>query len=421
MMIFTSIYSVVDGLFVSNVVGPDALSAISIVMPMMIVVGAFGFMLGTGGSAEVARTLGEGDKQKANGVFTMIILCIVGVGITLSALCVVFMKPLCYALGASDKIIADCVTYGTICCTGMFAFMLQTTFQSFFVTSEKPKLGLVLTVCSGVTNIVLDFLFVYVMKMGIAGAALGTTLSYCVGGIVPLLYFSRKSNKSLLHFTKPKFYKRELLRSCTNGSSEMVSNISGAVVTFLYNNQLMRIAGEQGVAAYTCIMYVNMVFIAILIGFSIGTAPVLGYNYGAQNIPELKNMFRKCLCVVSVVSVVMTIAAELSAPFLLSIFVGHTDELFVMTLRAFRIYSLGFLLCGFNIFASSLFTSLCNGRVSAVISFLRTVVFQAGMILLLPYIIGLDGVWFASLVAEVLSLAVSAFFVIAKRKEYQYI
>lgn len=419
MMLFTSIYSVVDGIFVSNFVGSNALSSINIIYPLIIIVGAFGFMLGTGGSAEVAKTLGEGDKVKANKYFTMMILTIALIGIVISAICIIFIRPISYLLGASNILLEDCITYGTILLIGSVAFMFQTTFQSFFIVAEKPKMGLLFTILSGVTNMVLDFVFICIFKMGIAGAALATILGYAVGGILPIIYFVLP-NSSLLKFTKTKFYPGVLFRSCINGSSEMVSNISMSIVTFLYNIQMMKFVGEDGVAAITVIMYVNFIFIAILIGFSIGSAPIIGYNYGAQNHTELKNMFKKCINIVLIVSASMGILAQILAVPLVKIFERENITLMEMTIHGFRLYSLAFFVCGINIFGSAFFTALCNGKLSAIISFLRALVLQSGMILLLPLVLKLDGVWLAVVFAELLTMIVTIFFLVQQRKKYQY-
>ena len=419
MMIFTSIYSVVDGLFVANVVGSNALASINIVIPLSVVVSAFGFMLGTGGAAEVSRTLGEGDQKRAQEYFTMVILAIVAIGVTLSALGIVFIRPLCRFLGASDLLMEDSVTYGVILLAGSVFFMLQTTFQSFFVTAEKPHLGLLLTVLSGLTNMALDFLMVYVWRWGVAGAAVATCASYAVGGVIPLAYFLLP-NRSLLRLTRPRFYPRVLLHSCSNGASEMISNLSGSVAVFLYNRQLMRLAGEDGVAAITVIMYVSFIFVAIFFGFAVGTAPVIGFHYGAENRDELKSLFRKSLTVIAVTAVAMFFLSEATADLLAGIFLGRGSVLAAMTARGFRLYSVAFLLCGFNIFASSFFTALCNGWVSGVISFFRTFLWKIAMLVLLPDLFALDGVWCALWAAEGLTLAFSCYFFVTRRKRYGY-
>lgn len=420
MMIFSSLYVIVDGLFVSNLVGSNALASVNIVMPVLMTIGAVGFMLGIGGNAEVAKTLGEGNKEKARRFFSLVILAIAVLGITLSAICLIFIEPICYFLGASEKIIDYCVTYAGIMLAGATIYMLQITFQAFFITAEKPTLGLIFTVAAGVTNMVFDYVFIAVFNMGIAGAALATNLGYAVGGIIPLFYFLLPNN-SLLRLCKPKFDLAMLLRSSVNGSSEMVSSLSYSVVTFLYNYQMMRIAGEDGVAAVTIILYVNMIFNAIIMGYSFGISPVIGFHYGAKNHPELKNLFRRCLIIIGTVSVAMLAAAQLTAGPVTNIFCGGNETLEKMTTGGFRIYSLAFLICGFNIFGSTFFTALCNGKISATISFLRTLVMETGMLLLLPALFGIIGVWLAVPITEAVTLIIVMIFLITQRKKYHYI
>lgn len=419
MMIFTSIYGVVDGLFVSNIVGENALSAINIVWPLIVVIGAFGFMLGTGGSAEVAKTLGQGKKNQANRYFSMIIIAVASIAIILSAACILFIRPLSYLSGASDILIDDCVVYGTIILIGTPAYMLQTTFQTFFITAQKQKTGLLITVLSGVTNIILDFVFMYILKMGIAGAAIATVIGYIVGGIIPFVYFLLP-NKSLLRIVKTKPYFKVLLHSAANGSSEMLSNISMSIVTFLYNIQMMRLMGESGVAAITVILYVHFICISSLLGFSVGVAPVIGFHYGAGNKDELKNLFKKCMKVVLGLSLFMTVFSELFALPLTAMFLSDNNELMNMTVYGFRLYATSFIFCGINIFASAFFTSLCNGLISAIISFLRSLVLQAAMIIILPMIFGINGIWLSLTAAEFITLFFSMFFLISQRKKYGY-
>lgn len=419
MMIFTSIYSVVDGLFVSNIVGSNALSSINIVMPLIIVVGAFGFMLGSGGSAQVAMTLGQGKKQRANEYFSMLIAVIAIIGVVLSVVCLIFLRPICSFLGASDILMDGCIKYGRILLIGSTTFMLQTTFQTFFVVAEKPHLGLALTVISGVSNMILDFLFVYLFKWGIEGAAWATVIGYFIGGVIPLIYFAAK-NSSLLRLIKPKMYWRVLLNSCTNGSSEMMTNISMSITTYLYNIQMMKIAGEGGVAAITVIMYINFIFVAIFLGFSMGTAPIVGYNYGSGNHDEMKGLFRKSLIIIAATSLLMFASAEVTSGLLTSLFVGHTPGLQQMASFGMRVNSISFLICGFNIYASSFFTALCNGKISALISFLRSLLLQAIMIYLLPVFFGITGIWLAITAAELLTVIVSIVCFVKYRKKYGY-
>ena len=420
MMVISSIYSVVDGLFVSNLVGDLALSSVNIVFPVAMIVGSFGFMLGTGGSAIVARTMGEGDQPLANRYFSMIIYAVVVLGAVLSTVCVIYMEPIARFAGASDALIGDCVVYGRILLAGSVPFMLQTSFQSFFVVAEKPHLGLALSIAAGVTNMVMDYVLIAVCDLGVAGAAIATVMGYCVGGVLPLLYFLRPKHEGI-RLTRTRFYGKQLLHACTNGSSELMSNISASIVGILYNIQLMCLIGEQGVAAYSVMMYVDFVFVATFLGFSIGSAPIVSYHYGAGNHPELKNVFRKSMTVILCTSVAMVILSELLSRPLSSAFVGYNAELLEMTLHGFRLFALCYLFCGINIYASSFFTALCNGALSALISFLRSLLLRGGMVLLMPILFGLDGIWTAVIAAEGLGAVVSLGLLYAKRRQYQYL
>ncbi|HNW04666.1 MAG TPA: MATE family efflux transporter [Oscillospiraceae bacterium] len=419
MMVFISIYSIADGAFVSNCVGSNALSSVNIMMPMCMVVSAFGFMIGTGGSAVVSKTLGEGKLDLARRYFTMLILAVIALSAVLSLIAIFFMRPIAYLLGASDLLIEDCVSYGTIQMYGNVLFMLQAVFQSFFIVAEKPKLGLWLTVASGVADIALDYLFIYVWDWGIAGAAWSNNVGFAIGSIVPILYFASK-NDSLLRFTRTKLYPRALLKSCTNGAAEMISNLSASVVMFLLNLQMMRLIGEDGVAAITVILYVDFAFASAVFGFCMGGAPIIGFDYGADNRPELRNIFKKSLVLLSAAGVALAAGAELSADTVAGLFISANPALREMTAYGFRVYAPAYLIFGVNIFGSSFFTALGNGKLSALISFLRTMVFQAGMILLLPRIFGLDGIWFAIVAAEVLTACVTVPLLIRQRKVYLY-
>ncbi len=420
MMIFTSIYGVVDGLFVSNYVGKTAFAAVNLVMPLLMMLSALGFMMGTGGSAIVAKTLGEGDKKRANRYFSMMVYVTLAGGVVLTVLGLVFLRPIVTALGAEGEMVGECLVYGRISLASLTFFMVQNVFQSFFVAAEKPHMGLGVMVAAGVTNMVLDYLFIVVFNWGIAGAAAATAAGETVGGIVPLIYFSRK-NTSLLRLTKTKIKGKILLKACTNGSSELMTNLSMSLVNMLYNVQLMKLAGEDGVAAYGVIMYVNFIFLATFIGYSIGSAPVVGYHFGAQNQNELKNLFRKSMRLIGGWGVLlMLLASVLSGP-LAQFFVGYDAELLAMTSHGLRLYALAFLVSGFNIYGSAFFTALNNGLVSAVISFLRTLVFQMAAVLILPGLLGLNGIWLAILVAELLALGVTLQFFIRKKKVYHYL
>lgn len=419
MMVCTSLYSIIDGFFVSNFVGKTAFAAVNLYMPLMMGLGAFGFMVGAGGSAIISSAYGAGKQKLANRYFSMLIYLTIGFGVIVSIFGFIFMRPISVWLGATGALIDYCVVYGRILLISQTVFMLQNVFQNFLIAAEKPSLSLKISVAAGVTNAVLDFLFIVVFSWGIAGAAAATAIGQFVGGIIPLVYFARK-NDSWLRLGATQFYPRILLKTCTNGSSELMTNISSSIVTILYNIQLMNLAGEDGVAAYGVIMYVNFIFIAIFIGYSIGSAPIISYHYGAANHSELKNLFRKSLILNTVAGVVLTAAAELSVVPLTKIFVSYDQTLFDLTLRGFYLYSLMFLVCGVNMWGSAFFTALNNGLVSALISFLRTLVFQVGAVLILPVFMGIDGIWLSVVAAEVLALFVTVLFFILKRKQYHY-
>ena len=409
----------VDGLFVSNYAGKTAFAAMNLVMPFIMVLGGMGFMIGTGGTALVAKVLGEGEKKEANRYFSMMVLVTLLLGVALSVVGVIFMRPVSRLLGATEAMMDDCVLYGRIVIAFTFTFMLQNVFQSFLIVAEKPKLGLGVTVAAGVTNMVLDALFVGGFGWGIAGAAVATGLSQCVGGILPLIYFLRPNN-SLLRLCKTRLELRPILKACGNGSSELMSNISSSFVGMLYNFQLLRFAGEDGVSAYGVLMYVQFIFVAIYVGYAVGSAPIVGFHYGAKNHDELKNLLRKSTLLMASSGVVLTILAMVLAGPLAKIFVGYDQGLYDLTRHAFRVFAYSFLLAGFNIFASSFFTALNNGAVSAAISFLRTLIFQTASVLLLPLVLGVDGIWWAIFAAEVFASLISVAFLFAKRERYHY-
>lgn len=420
MMIFTSIYGVVDGFFISTFTNKTSFAAVNFIFPFLMILGAIGFMFGTGGSALVAKTLGEGEREKANKLFSMIIYISIACGAVITIAGMLLIRPVASLLGAEGRMLDDCVTYGRIILVSMIPFMLQIEFQSFFITAEKPKLGLFATLASGITNIVLDALFVGVLGFDLIGAAWATAISQCVGGFFSIGYFILPTNHSLLRLTRFEFDFRALIKTCTNGSSELMSNISMSLVSMIYNFQLMKLEGENGVAAYGVLMYVSMIFIAIFIGYSIGTAPIIGYNYGAGNHSELKSLLRKSFLLLGITSFVMLLLSLLLSSPLSSLFVGYDDYLFDLTVRGFYIFSFSFLFSGIAIFSSSFFTALNNGLVSAIISFLRTLVFQVVAVLLLPIIMGIDGVWLSLVVAELLAVVVSVVFILIKKKEYHY-
>ena len=420
MMIFTSIYGVVDGLFVSNFVGKTPFAAINLIMPFLMAFGTVGFMIGTGGSALVSKTMGGGDHRRANRLFSMLVYVSVGLGVAMSILGIVFLRPIASLLGAEGQMLEDCVVYGRIILLALTAFILQNEFQSFLIAAEKPKLGLAITVAAGVTNMVLDALFVGVFEWGLVGAAAATALSQVVGGVIPLIYFILP-NKSRLRLTGFFFDGRALLKTCTNGVSELLTNLSMSLVNMLYNFQLIEYAGEDGIAAYGVIMYVAFLFVAVFIGYSIGVAPVIGFQFGAENREELKSLFKKSMVILAVLSLAMTTLSEVLAGPLSSIFVGYDEALWEMTTRGFRLYSICFLVLGFNIFASSFFTALNDGLVSGTLSFLRTLLFQIATILIMPAIWGIDGVWLAIVGSEGIALFVTAFCFVRFKEKYHYI
>lgn len=421
MMIFTSIYSVVDGFFVSNFAGKTPFAAVNLIMPVLMILGTVGFMFGTGGTAIVAKTYGEGDKEKANRYFSLFVYVAAALGIALAVLGFVFIRPIASLLGASGELLENCVFYSRVILPALPCYVLQIMFQSFFVAAEKPQLGLAVTVSSGVTNIILDTVLVILLpqEYKLAGAALATAMSMVVGGVVPLFYFFRK-NSSILRLGKTRYDGNAILKACINGSSEFMSNISMSFVGILYNTQLMKYAGENGVAAYGVMMYVSMIFSAAFIGYSIGTAPIIGYHDGARNYDELKGLLRKSLTMIGIFGIGMVISAELLAAPLSKIFVGYDAELMEMTVWGFRVFALSFAFMGFGIFVSSFFTALNDGVTSALISFLRTLLFQGSAIMILPSIWGINGIWLSVVVAEFVAVVLGAMFLVLKRKKYHY-
>lgn len=419
MMIFTSIYSIVDGLFTSNFAGKVPFAAINLIMPLVMLFSGFGFMFGTGGSALVSKYLGEGKSDKANKTFSFVVYFAILFGIVMSVIFYFVIPPVARMLGAKDDILKYSVLYARTLSFGVTAYMLQSIFQSFLIAAEKPHLGFGLTIAAGCTNIVLDALFIGVFKWGIVGAAVATDISYVVGGIVPLVYFFVKRDGTL-RLGKFKFDGKALFKTVTNGSSELMTNISSSIVGMLYNVQLLKYAGVDGVAAYGVIMYVGFIFAAIFIGYSMGTAPIISYNYGAENSPELKNLLKKSLMIIGITAVCMLAASELAAGLLASIFTSYDKELFELTKIAFRIYSITFLFCGLNIYGSSFFTALNNGVVSAVLAFVRTLIFQVACILLFPVIFGSNGIWMASPASEIFTAILTAICLIVFRKRYKY-
>lgn len=419
MIICTSVYSIVDGFFVSNFVGKTPFAAVNLIMPILMGVGTIGFMIGTGGSAIISKVMGEGKQEQANQYFSMLVYVAFLFGTLISIVGFIFIRPIADALGATGELLEDCVIYARILFCSMPVFILQYVFQSFFVAAEKPGLSLKVNVIAGITNAILDYVLIVVFPFGLAGAAIATAIGQIIGGIVPVIYFARK-NDSPLRLTKTKFNGRVLLNTITNGSSEMITNLSSSVVNILYNFQLMKFAGENGVAAYGIIMYINIVFMAIFLGYSLGSAPIISYHYGAENHRELKNLFRKSLKLLAISGVILVILSEIFARPLVTIFASKDMELLAMATRGFQIYALAFIVMGFNVWGSAFFTALNNGIISAAISFLRTLVFQITVILILPAILGIDGIWMAIVIAELLSLFVTAAFLVTQKNRYHY-
>lgn len=419
MLVCTSIYTVVDGFFVSNFVGKTPFAAVNFIFPLLMILGCAGFMFGTGGGALIAKTMGVGDHKKANEFFSLIVYTASACGILLTILGVVFLRPIAMLMGADGELLENSILYGRIILLALPFYILQYEFQCLFAVAEKPRLGLYVTVAAGLTNMALDALLVAVFHYGLAGAAAATAISQFVGGIFPLIYFGRKNN-SPLRLGTCRLDWWALAKTCTNGSSELLNNISMSVVSMLFNVQLIKYAGENGVAAYGVLMYVSMIFQAIFIGYSVGAAPIFSYHYGAQNHTELKSLRQKSISIIGIFSVLMLAAGQLLAHPLSHVFVGYDAELMAMTVHAFTIFSFSFLVSGFAILGSSLFTALGDGLTSALIALLRTMVFQCIAVLTLPLIWGLDGIWFAVVAAEILATITTAFFLIWKQKKYHY-
>ena len=419
-MLFTSIYGIVDGLCVSNFVGKTAFAAVNLIMPLPMLLGTIGFMLGTGGSAIVGITLGEGDQKKADRYFTMFLLAAAISVSVLAVLGLVLLRPIAILLGAKGELLDYAVRYGRILMLSLPTFALQNMFQSFFVTAEKPHLGFWFTVGAGCTNMVLDVLMVGIWGWGVEGAAIATFISQLVGGVLPVFYFLDHKNTSRLHLRKTQLYSKVLLDACINGSSELMTNLSMSLVNILYNYQLLRFAGENGVAAYGVIMYAAFLFVAVFVGYAVGSAPIVSYHYGARNHAELNNLYSKSLRLIGVIAVVMTALSMLVIPYVARIFVGYDAELLALTSHAFRVYALNFFLMGFNVYGSSFFTALGDGVTSALISFLRTLLFQLLALILLPMVLGIEGIWLAVTAAEAGALCVTVLMFVRKDKVFHY-
>ena len=421
MMIVSSIYGVVDGLFVSNFAGKTPFAAINLIMPYIMIFSTIGIMLGTGGSAIVAKTMGERDNKKANNYFSLFVYVSFILGVLFAVLGIVSVRPIAVLLGAEGELLENAVQYSRIVLAVLPFNTLMFLFQPFFSTAEKPQLGLVTTISSGVMNIVLDAALVLLLpqEYKLAGAAIATAMSQVVGGVIPLVYFYRK-NSSILRIGKAKFNSKIILQATTNGSSEFMTNVSMSVVGMLYNVQLIKYAGENGVAAYGVMMYVSMIFSALFVGYSIGVAPVISYHDGAKNYAELKGLLKRSVVLIGGFAVGMVIAGEVFAVPLAKLFVGYDATLMDITIRGFRIFAVSLLFMGYAIFGSSFFTALNDGLTSAIISFLRTLVFQVAAVLLLPLVFDIDGIWYSIIVAEFMAMALSAIFVVVKRGKYHY-
>ena len=420
MMLVESIYGVVDGLFVSNFVGTSAFAALNIIWPAVMLVGALGLMVGTGGSALVSKTMGEGDPARAGAVFSMLVHFTVILSLVFMVPLLVFMEPLARLLGAEGETVRLCVVYGSICTLGLPTYMLQLCFQSFYMTAERPQLGTVMSLVSAVTNIVLDALFIVVFKWGLAGAAAATTLASCVSGIFPLWYFSSRRNSSSLRLVRTRFEREPLLKACSNGLSEYVGNISWNVLAICYNLQLLRMMGEAGVAAYAVLLYYGYIFAAVFFGFNISVTPIIGYNYGAGDKAELKSLLRHSVTLLLALGFLMMLVSELSAGPAARLFVGYDPELSALTKHAIRLYMLSFFIAGFNLFISAWFTGLGNGKVSAAVSFTRNLVFELGFVFLLPALLGPDGIWLAVDAADVCCCILGVVLILAFRRRYGY-
>lgn len=419
MLVFTSIYGVVDGYFVSNYVGKTPFTAVNFIMPFLLILGSLGFMFGTGGGALIAKTLGEGEILKANRLFSLIVYTSFVCGIVMAVLGILFIRPIASMLGAQGQLLDDSIVYGHIILVAIPAYILQYEFQCLFATAEKPTFGLYVTIAAGLTNIILDALFVAVFDWGLQGAAAATAASQCVGGIIPLIYFARP-NSSLLRLGRTQFDAKSLGKTCVNGSSELMSNISMSIVSMLYNAQLLKYAGEDGVAAYGVLMYVSLVFLAVFIGYSVGAAPIISYHFGAENHSELKGLRKKSLRIIGIFAVIMLACSYILAKPLSIVFVGYDQELLDLTSHAFSIFAFSFLFSGYAIFGSSFFTALNNGLISATVSFVRTMLFQVVAVLIFPLFLGIDGIWLSIVVAELLAVAVTILFLKGNQKKYHY-
>lgn len=419
MMIFMSLYSIVDGIFISRLLGTNALSAANIVYPVISIVFAVGIMLSTGGSALIAKKLGEGKEREAREDFSFLTLVSFLFGIAILLIGNIFIEPIVRALGSTDALLPYCVDYLSVSLLLAPAAMLQMMFQTFFVTAGKPLIGLMLTISGGVANMILDYLFMGPFNMGISGAALATGIGELIPAVIGLFYFL--FTRHSLYLTKPVVRFQVLKESCFNGSSEMVTNLSTAVVTYLFNITMLKFLGEPGVAAITIVLYGQFLFNALYMGFSMGVAPVISYNHGSQNLPLLKRIFKICIGFISISSILITIMALVSSPVIVEIFTPIGSATYDIAKTGFFLFSINYIFAGINIYSSSMFTAFSDGKVSALISFVRTFVLIVLNILLLPYLIGVNGVWLAVPVAEFMTLFLSVYLFYKKRDVYHYL
>ena len=419
MMLVTSVYGVVDGFFVSNFAGEAAFSAVNLIFPYLMLLGVVGFMLGSGGNALVSKTMGEGDMEKANRIFSMLVYISIGSGLVLTALGYLLLRPVAVWMGAEGELLENSLIYGRILLAALPAYIIQIEFQSFFSTAERPQLGLAVTIAAGVTNVVLDFLLVAVFPFGLAGAAVATTISQAIGGIFPLVYFFRP-NAGLLRLGRAEFDGKALWKSCANGFSELTGNLTLNLVGMLYNFQLMRYVGQAGVSAYGVMLYINTIFLSVFFGYTTGTAPIVGYHFGAKNHRELKSLLKKSLAIIITASVGLFLLAQIFARPLAAIFLGYDAELMDLTVHGLRIFAFSFLFVGVGFFTPGFFTALNDAVTSATISLLRTVVAQVAAVMLLPLAFGTDGIWAAIVVAEIMAMTMAIISLIVKRKKYQY-
>ncbi|MBQ5934556.1 MAG: polysaccharide biosynthesis C-terminal domain-containing protein [Bacteroidales bacterium] len=420
MMLVGSIYSVVDGLFVSNFVGTTAFAALNVIWPAVMIIGALGLMVGTGGTALVSMTKGMGEAERANVLFSMLIRFTILIAVVFMVPLYLLMEPLARMLGAEGEMVHQCVIYGRICTVGLPGFMLQMCFQSFYMTAEKPQLGTIMSIVCAVTNIALDALFIVVFHWGLAGAAAASMTACFVGGFFPLWYFRSRFNNSSLRLVRAPFERKPILKASSNGLSEYVGNISWNVLAICYNLQLLKMMGENGVAAYSVLLYYGYIFAAVFFGYNLTVTPIIGYNYGAEDKAELRSLLRHSIFLLLGLGSLMTLVSELLAEPAARLFVGYDPELSALTKHAIRLYMLSFFIAGVNIFTSSWFTGLNNGKVSAVVSFIRNLVFELGFVFLLPVLIGPDGIWLAVDAADFCCLILSAALILAYRKRYGY-